>query len=59
MDGKDSLKTVAALMLAAWLTTGCVMAGSNQPHADGPGATTPTEGPTLCRDGTAPPCNDR
>lgn len=28
-------------------------------RADGPGATTPTDGPTLCHDKTAPPCNDR
>ncbi len=50
---------LAVILAAVWTISGCVTAGSAEPHADGPGATTPTEGPTLCRDGTAPPCNDR
>ena len=58
MEARISLKGIALMLAVGWSTAGCV-SGSNEPHADGPGATTPTAGPTLCRDGTAPPCNDR
>jgi hypothetical protein len=49
---------VLTLMIAALLTTGCV-AGSNISHEDSPGATKRDAGPSLCRDGSTPPCNDR
>jgi hypothetical protein len=52
------MKAVVGLILAACLLGGCV-AGSNVPHDDSPAATKRDEGPVLCRDGTAPPCNDR
>lgn len=47
-----------SLFLAACIMAGCV-AGSTIPHDDSPAATNRDDGPTLCRDGTAPPCNDR
>ena len=59
MDVRLSLPGFALILAVACSAAGCVTAGSNEPHADGPGATTPTEGPTLCHDGTPPPCNDR
>ncbi|MEP6548376.1 MAG: hypothetical protein ABJD53_13030 [Gammaproteobacteria bacterium] len=51
------MRKVIVLLVAAYLASGCV-AGSNISHADGPGASKP-DAPTLCRDGTTPPCNDR
>jgi hypothetical protein len=53
------MKYLTMAMVVALMVGGCATFGSNEPHADGPGATTPTAGPTLCHDGTAPPCNDR
>jgi hypothetical protein len=50
------MKTVISLLIAASLG-GCV-AGGNIAHEDSPGATK-HDAPTLCRDGTTPPCNDR
>jgi hypothetical protein len=52
------MKTVLTLLIAAFLTIGCV-AGSNISHEDSPGATKRDAGPALCRDGSTPPCNDR
>lgn len=53
------MKSIVKTLLAAALTTlwlgGCV-AGSSVSHADDPAATSPVQGPELCRDGTAPPC---
>jgi hypothetical protein len=51
-----SMKTVISLLIAASLC-GCV-AGGNIAHEDSPGATK-HDAPTLCRDGSTPPCNDR
>jgi hypothetical protein len=52
------LKIVITLLIAACLTAGCV-SGGNISHDDSPGVTKRDAGPTLCRDGTTPPCNDR
>ncbi len=53
------MKTIYGMLVVAVLMTGCVSAGDGVPHADSQGATKRDEGPALCRDGTAPPCNDR
>jgi hypothetical protein len=53
-----NVKTVISLLIAASLACGCV-AGSQVSHEDSPAATKRDAGPTLCRDGTTPPCNDR
>jgi hypothetical protein len=52
------MKTVISLLVCASLAGGCV-AGSAIPHEDSPAATKQDSGPTLCRDGGTPPCNDR
>jgi hypothetical protein len=52
------VKLLLSLLLCACLTEGCV-AGSEISHADSPGSQKSDDGPTLCRDGTAPPCNER
>jgi len=52
------MKSVISLALAACLLCGCV-AGSTTMHEDSPAAVNRDQGPTLCRDGTTPPCNDR
>jgi hypothetical protein len=52
------MKSVLGLIIAAYLATACV-SGSNISHEDSPGATKRDGGPTLCRDGSVPPCNDR
>jgi len=46
------------MLIAAYLATGCV-SGSNIAHEDSLGVTARDAGPTLCRDGSTPPCNDR
>ncbi|MEP6884806.1 MAG: hypothetical protein ABJC66_08655 [Gammaproteobacteria bacterium] len=51
------MKIVIGLLVAACLASGCV-SGGNVSHADSPGATK-HDAPTLCRDGSTPPCNDR
>jgi hypothetical protein len=52
------MKTILSLFIVALLTCGCV-AGSTISHEDDPAATKRDAGPTLCRDGSTPPCNDR
>jgi hypothetical protein len=52
------VKLIASLVAAAWLMSGCV-AGSAISHEDDPAAAKRSTGPTLCRDGTAPPCTPR
>lgn len=52
------MKTIVSLIIAACLIAGCA-AGGNISHEDSPAATKRSEGPTLCRDGSTPPCNDR
>jgi len=54
----DTMKTVISLLIAASLACGCV-AGSQVSHEDSPAASKRDAGPTLCRDGTTPPCNTR
>jgi hypothetical protein len=49
---------LAGLLGALWLLAGCV-AGSSISHDDDPAAIKRDQGPTLCRDGTAPPCVPR
>ncbi len=51
------MRVVIGLILAGYLASGC--AGGGITHEDSPAATKRSEGPALCRDGTAPPCNDR
>lgn len=51
------VREIISLLLVAGLACGCAAEG-NISHADGPGAAKP-DAPTLCRDGTTPPCNDR
>jgi hypothetical protein len=53
-----TVKTIVSCLIAAWLISGCV-AGGNISHEDSPAATKRDSGPTLCRDGSTPPCNDR
>ncbi len=56
------MKTLCTLMAAVCLMCGCVDANRGLPHEDGAGGTgaaTPDTGPTLCRDGTPPPCTIR
>jgi hypothetical protein len=38
---------------------GCAATGSNNPHEDGVAQVPPDAGPTLCRDGSPPPCTPR
>jgi hypothetical protein len=57
-NNKQTMKTIVTLFIAAFLTCGCV-AGSTISHEDSPAATKHDGGPTLCRDGSTPPCNDR
>jgi hypothetical protein len=52
------VKAIISLLIVAWLATACV-AGNNIAHEDSPGVTKRDAGPTLCRDGSTPPCNDR
>jgi hypothetical protein len=52
------MKVIISAIAAAYLVCGCV-AGDTLPHADSPASQNHDDGPTLCRDGTAPPCNDR
>jgi hypothetical protein len=51
------VKSVMSLLIAVWLVSGCM--GSAVTHEDSPGAVKRDQGPTLCRDGSTPPCNDR
>lgn len=51
------VREIISLLWVACLACGCA-AGGNISHADGPGAAKP-DAPTLCRDGSTPPCNDR
>ncbi len=52
------MKQIATVMLMISVLGGCV-AGNPVTHADDPAASTPSQGPVLCRDGTAPPCVPR
>jgi len=52
------VKSVMSLLIAVWFVSGCV-GGSAVTHEDSPGAVKRDQGPTLCRDGSTPPCNDR
>jgi hypothetical protein len=52
------MKSVVSLLIVACLASGCVTR-SAVTHEDSPVAVNRDEGPTLCRDGTTPPCNTR
>jgi hypothetical protein len=52
------MKTIVSFLVAAFLLSACV-AGSEISHEDSPAAAKRDAGPTLCRDGSTPPCNDR
>ncbi|HEY3659508.1 MAG TPA: hypothetical protein VGL34_31410 [Steroidobacteraceae bacterium] len=52
------MKVVVGFFAAAYLLSGCVT-GSTIPHDDSPAAVQRDGGPTLCRDGTVPPCTPR
>jgi hypothetical protein len=51
------VKLIAGFLFAVYLLSGCV--SGNIPHDDSEGAAKREGGPTLCRDGSTPPCNDR
>jgi len=53
-----AVKACFGLGVAALALSGCV-AGGNITHEDSPAADKGDQGPTLCRDGTTPPCNTR
>lgn len=52
------MKLILMIAAVCLMGAGCV-AGSNLSHEDSPGATKRDAGPTLCRDGSTPPCNER
>jgi hypothetical protein len=52
------MRTFIACMLAC-LMAGCVAFDGNNPHEDSPGQPSVERGPTLCLDGTPPPCTPR
>lgn len=52
------MKVIVSLLITACLACGCA-SGGNIAHDDSPAATKRDSGPTLCRDGSTPPCNDR
>jgi hypothetical protein len=52
------MRTLAACMLIC-LMTGCAIFDSNNPHENSPGQPSVERGPTLCLDGTPPPCTPR
>ena len=53
------MKMIAGFIIATLLGAGCVTTGANNPHEDSQGTVPRENGPTLCRDGSTPPCNDR
>jgi hypothetical protein len=52
------MKGILALLMWTCIVSGCV-AGSTVSHDDDPAAVKRDHGPSLCRDGTAPPCTPR
>jgi hypothetical protein len=54
------MKLLSSLILAACIVSGC-MTSNNVAHDDGEAGTGRAHdgGPTLCRDGTPPPCTIR
>jgi hypothetical protein len=52
------MRILAACLLTC-LMAGCAAFDANDPHADSPGQPSPDRGPTLCHDGTPPPCTPR
>lgn len=57
LGGAMKRVTLVAVTMAS-LLSGCV-AGSTVSHDDDPAAVKRDAGPSLCRDGTAPPCTPR
>jgi hypothetical protein len=63
-DWRTIMKTLAAVALAC-LMGGCAtldkapINNSNNPHEDGLATPSPEAGPTLCQDGSVPPCTPR
>jgi hypothetical protein len=53
-----NMKVFISLCMVAWLAAGCIGPGAVT-HEDSPGVVKRDEGPTLCHDGSTPPCNDR
>ena len=51
------MKTLISLFIAASLLSGCATTGLT--HEDSPAAVKRDEGPSLCLDGTIPPCVSR
>jgi len=58
---ESTMRTLAACMLTCLITglAGCAAYDANDPHSDSPGQPSQERGPTLCRDGTPPPCTIR
>jgi hypothetical protein len=53
------MKQLLGLLAATCLMSACASIGNGLPHADSDAVVPQSAGPTLCRGGTAPPCNDR
>jgi uncharacterized protein YceK len=52
------MKLIHCVVIVTCLLSGCV-AGSTVSHDDDPAAVKRDQGPSLCRDGTPPPCVPR
>ena len=52
------MKGILALLMWTCIVAACVT-GSTVSHDDDPAAVKRDQGPSLCRDGTAPPCTPR
>jgi len=52
------MKILAACLLTGMMA-GCTAFDANNPHYDSPGQPSQDRGPTLCYDGTPPPCTPR
>jgi hypothetical protein len=52
------MRLLAACLLTC-LVAACAAFDGNNPHEDSPGQPAPERGPTLCHDGSTPPCPQR
>jgi hypothetical protein len=52
------MRMFAVCLMTFWMV-GCTAFDANNPHEDTPGQPAPERGPTLCKDGTPPPCTPR
>jgi hypothetical protein len=56
---EDVMKKVISLLTVTYLLSACLGTGSSLPHDDSVAAAPRDAGPTLCHDGTVPPCTPR